>query len=52
LIAGLSSGKIVVLRFEHETNQWDQTEIDAHDSSVNAVAIFKPNKVDQLIDDK
>jgi WD40 repeat protein len=45
LIAGLSSGKACVMTLNNQTNQWDQISIDAHDSSVNAISIFKSKKV-------
>ena len=39
LIAGLSSGKIIVASYLPGEETWDQNIIDAHDSSVNSISI-------------
>lgn len=44
LIAGLSSGKIIVATFQQSDETWDQKVIDAHDSSVNSISIAKVDK--------
>ncbi len=44
IIAGLSSGKIIVATFQQSDETWDQTIIDAHDSSVNSISIAKVDK--------
>ena len=41
LIAGLSSGNIAVINYVHHTEQWVQTILQAHESSVNAISICK-----------
>jgi len=41
LIAGLSSGKIIVASYLPADETWDQHIIDAHDSSVNSISIAK-----------
>jgi len=39
LIAGLSNGKIIVITYAPNENEWEQKVVDAHASSVNAISI-------------
>eukprot|EP00345_Euplotes_harpa_P000495 CAMPEP_0168317724 /NCGR_PEP_ID=MMETSP0213-20121227/61_1 /TAXON_ID=151035 /ORGANISM="Euplotes harpa, Strain FSP1.4" /LENGTH=187 /DNA_ID=CAMNT_0008318669 /DNA_START=376 /DNA_END=939 /DNA_ORIENTATION=+ len=54
LIAGLSSGSIVTIKYTSNDNQWSQTDFRAHESSVNALSVKKdslsadPNGVKRL----
>lgn len=41
LIAGLSSGDIGVIKFSPADEQWIQTEFKAHESSINALSVWK-----------
>lgn len=50
LIAGLSSGEIGIIKFSPSDNQWVQTKLKAHESSVNAISINKNNSKDKGID--
>jgi protein transport protein SEC13 len=44
LVAGLSSGKITIIKYLPEHEQWSQHIIEAHDSSVNAISIYSGNQ--------
>lgn len=44
LIAGLSSGNIAVINYVPHAEQWVQTILQAHESSVNAISICKLSK--------
>jgi len=44
LIAGLSSGNIAVINYVPHAEQWAQTILQAHESSVNAISICKLSK--------
>lgn len=41
LIAGLSSGDIGIIKFSPADEQWIQTEFKAHESSINALSVWK-----------
>lgn len=41
LIAGLSSGSIVTVKYTSNDNQWSQADFRAHESSVNALSVKK-----------
>jgi hypothetical protein len=50
LIAGLSNGKIAVIIATQD--QWTQSTIDAHNSSVNAISINNNKSVNLIMSNK